>query len=146
MSSKKPKVAKLQTMPTTVTTGFGTGSYNPATGNVGYTLDDQLAQLRDIFYGASEDFLPSQEQEDFANQVGLFGRNLFDESTSRDLQQQIADYYQAQQNILAPERERESARLADAQFKTGRLGFGVGTQGGYLNPQQFALQQARDAK
>lgn len=144
MSSKKPKVAKLQTMPTTVTTGFGTGTYDPSTGQVGYTLADPLAQMRDIFYGAAGDFLPTEEQQAYAEQVGAYGRGLFGEATSRDLQQQIADYYNQQQAILAPERERQSAQLADAQFKTGRLGFGVGTQGGYLNPQQFALQQARE--
>ena len=144
MSSKKPKVAKLQTMPTTVTTGFGTGSYNPATGNVGYTLDDQLAQLRDIFYGAAGDFLPSEQQQQYAQQVGQFGQTLFGNATNRDLQSQISDYYQQQQNMLAPERDRESARLQDSMFASGRLGYGTGTTGGYINPQQFALQQARE--
>lgn len=144
MSSKKPKVAALQMKPTTATTGFGTGTYDPSTGNLGYTLADPLAQMRDIFYGASQDFLPSEEQQAYANQVGQYGMGLFGEATNRDLQSQIRDYYQSQQNILAPERERESAQLADAQFRTGRLGYGTGAEGGYLNPQQFALQQARE--
>lgn len=144
MSSKKPKVAKLQTMPTTVTTGFGTGSYNPANGNVGYTLDDQLAQFRDIFYGASEDFLPTEQQQQYAQQVGQYGQSLFGNATNRDLQSQISQYYQQQQNMLAPERDRESARLQDQLFATGRSGYGAGTEGGYVNPQQFALQQARE--
>ena len=143
-SSKKPKVAPLVMKPTTVTTGFGTGTYDPSTGQVGYTLADPLAQMRDIFYGAAGDFLPTQEQQAYAEQVGAYGRGLFGEATSRNLQQQIADYYNQQQAILAPERERQSAQLADAQFKTGRLGYGTGTQGGYINPQQFALQQARE--
>lgn len=144
MSSKKPKVAALQTMPTTVTTGFGTGSYNPATGNVGYTLDDQLAQLRDVFYGASEDFLPTEQQQQYAQQVGQYGQSLFGNATNRDLQSQISNYYQQQQNMLSPERDRESARLQDQLFASGRSGYGAGTEGGYVNPQQFALQQARE--
>lgn len=144
MSSKKPKVAALKTMPTTVSTGFGTGSYDPASGNVGYTLDDQLAQFRDIFYGASGDFLPSEEQQQYAQQVGQYGQSLFGNATNRDLQSQISQYYQQQQNMLAPERDRESARLQDQLFATGRSGYGAGTEGGYVNPQQFALQQARE--
>ena len=145
-SSKKPKVAALQSMPTTVTTGFGTGTYNPATGQSGYTLSSPLAQMRDVFYGASQDFLPTEQQQAYAEQVGNFGQKLFSTATGTDLQQQIADYYNQQQNILAPSRERESAQLADAQFKTGRLGYGTGTQGGFINPQQFALQQARESQ
>ena len=143
-SSKKPKVAPLTMLPTTVTTGFGTGTYDPSTGQVGYTLADPLAQMRDIFYGAAGNFLPTPEQQAYAEQVGAYGRGLFGEATSRNLQEQIANYYNQQQAILAPERERQSAQLADAQFKTGRLGYGTGTQGGYINPQQFALQQARE--
>ena len=145
-SSKKPKVAALQMTPTTVTTGFGQGTYNPATGQSGYTLSSPLAQMRDVFYGAAGDFLPTAEQQAYAQQVGDYGQSLFGQATGTNLQQQIADYYNQQQNILAPGRERESAQLADAQFKTGRLGYGTGTQGGYINPQQFALQQARESQ
>lgn len=144
MSSKKPKVAALKTMPTTVSTGFGTGSYDPASGNVGYTLDPTLQQFRDIFYGAAGDFLPSEEQQQYAQQVGQYGQRLFGNATNRDLQSQISNYYQQQQNILSPERDRESARLQDQLFATGRSGYGAGTEGGYVNPQQFALQQARE--
>lgn len=144
MSKKKPKVARLQMKPTTVTTGYGTGTYDPSTGNVSYTLDSDLAQLRDIFYGAGEEFLPSDADKAYAQQVGDFGRNLFDTATRMDIQGMTRDYYQQQQDILRPERERESARLANAQFSTGRLGYGEGTTGGYINPQQFALQLARE--
>ena len=146
MSKKKPKVAALQMKPTTVTTGFGSGTYDPSTGQAGYTLSDPLAQMRDYFYGASEEFLPTAEQQAYAQQVGDYGMSLFGQATGTNLQQQIADYYNQQQNILAPSRERESAQLADAQFKTGRLGYGTGTQGGYINPQQFALQQVRESQ
>jgi hypothetical protein len=146
MSSKKPKVAALQTKPTTVTSGFGTGSYNPATGQVGYTLADPLAQMRDVFYGAAQDFLPSEQQQQFASQVGDFGRGLFSGATQYDLGQMTSDYYNQQQNILRPERDLESAALSDRMFGTGRLGYGAGTEGGYINPQQFALQKARESQ
>lgn len=143
-SSKKPKVAPLVMKPTTVTTGFGTGTYDPSTGQAGYTLDQGLSQLRDIFYGAAEDFLPTDESQAYAQSVGDYGKSLFADATGRDLQTQTNQYYQQQQNTLQMERDRESARLANAQFSTGRLGYGEGVTGGYLNPQQFALQMARE--
>lgn len=144
MSKKKPKVARLEMKPTTVTTGFATGNYDPRTGNVGYTLNPELAQLRDIFYGATDEFLPTEQQQQFAQQVGDTGRGLFSSATGMSIPQMTQDYYQTQQDILRRDRDLESARLADQQFGTGRLGFGVGTQGGYINPQQYALQMARE--
>lgn len=144
-SSKKPKVAPLVAQPTTVTTGYGTGTYNPATGQVGYTLADPLAQMRDIFYGASQEFLPTAEQQQYAQQVGDYGRGLFTGATQYSIPELTSQYYNRQQEILAPERAMESARLADNMFASGRLGYGTGTEGGYINPQQYALQKARES-
>jgi hypothetical protein len=146
MSSKKPKVAALQMKPTTVTTGFGTGTYDPSTGNVGYTLDDQLAQFRDLFYGAAEDMAPSDEQMAFARQVGDYGTGLFNRAANLDVNQMTQDYYNQQQNLLAPSRAQEESRMGDTLFKQGRTGAGIGTYGGagYINPEQFALNYARE--
>jgi hypothetical protein len=144
MSKNKPKVASLNTVPTTVTSGFGTSSYDPKTGAVGYTLSDPLAGMRDEFYGAAEGFLPSQEQMDFATQVGDYGRGLFSSATQYDIGQMTSDYYNRQQDILRPDRDIESASLRDRMFGTGRLGYGTGTEGGYINPEQYALAKARE--
>jgi hypothetical protein len=146
MSSKKPKVAKLQMKPTTVTTGFGTGSYDPSTGNVGYTLDDQLAQFRDLFYGAAEDMAPSEEQMAFAQQVGDYGTGLFNRAANLDVNKMTQDYYNQQQANIAPSRAQEESRMGDTLFKQGRTGAGIGVLGGggYINPEQFALNYARE--
>jgi hypothetical protein len=146
MSAKKPKVAKLQMKPTTVTTGFGTGSYDPSTGNVGYTLDDQLAQFRDLFYGAAEDMAPSEEQMAFAQQVGDYGTGLFNRAANLDVNKMTQDYYNQQQANLAPSRAQEESRMGDTLFKQGRTGAGIGVLGGggYINPEQFALNYARE--
>jgi hypothetical protein len=146
MSSKKPKVAALQMKPTTVTTGFGTGSYDPSTGNVGYTLDPTLQQFRDMFYGAAEGMAPTEEQMAFARQVGDYGTGLFNRAANLDVNQMTQDYYNQQQNLLAPSRAQEESRLGDTLFKQGRTGAGIGTYGGagYINPEQFALNYARE--
>lgn len=146
MSKKKPKVAKLQMKPTTVTTGFGTGSYDPSTGNVGYTLDDTLAQFRDMFYGAAEDMAPSAEQQAFAKQVGDYGTGLFNRAANLDVNKLTSDYYNQQQALLQPSRAQEDVRMGDTLFKQGRTGAGIGVLGGggYINPEQFGLNYARE--
>lgn len=145
-SSSKPKVAKLQMKPTTVTTGFGTGSYDPSTGNVGYTLDDQLAQFRDMFYGAAEGMAPTAEQTAFAKQVGDYGTGLFNRAANLDVNKLTSDYYNQQQALLQPSRAQEDVRMADTLFKSGRTGAGIGTYGGggYINPEQFSKIYARE--
>ena len=130
--------------PTTATTGFGTGTYDPRTGNISYTPSEPLSEMRDVFYGAAEDFLPSDEQTAFAQQLGEYGRGLFESATQYDIDQMASDYYARQQDILRPERDVEQAALQDRLFGTGRTGLGVGMEGGYINPQQYALQKARE--
>jgi hypothetical protein len=146
MSKKTPKVAALQMKPTTVTTGFGTGSYNPATGNVGYTLDPTLQQFRDMFYSGAEGMAPTEDQMAFARQVGDYGTGLFNRAANLDVNQMTQDYYNQQQNLLAPSRAQEESRMGDTLFKSGRTGAGIGVLGGggYINPEQFGLQYARE--
>jgi hypothetical protein len=144
MSQKKPKVAKLEMKPTTATTGFGTGTYDPRTGNVGYTLSQPLSGMRDEFYGAAQDFLPTDGQMTFAGSVGDYGRGLFGQATQYDIGQMTSDYYNQQQDILRDDRDIEEAQLQDRLFGSGRLGYGTGTTGGYINPQQYAMQKARE--
>jgi hypothetical protein len=45
---------------------------------------------------------------------------------------------------MARQRAENDARLSDQMFSTGRMGYGQGVEGGYINPQQFALQKARE--
>lgn len=146
MSSKKPKVAKLQLKPTTVNTGFASGTFDPRTGVAGYTLSPELAQMRDVFYGGASDYLANQmpQQQLFGQQVSDFGQGRFEQATQYDIPRIAQDWYTQNQALMAPERAAEEARLADTLFKTGRTGAAVGMEGGYVNPQQFALLKARE--
>ena len=60
-------------------------------------------------------------------------------------EQQAADWMAKQQALLAPQRERESALLANQLQNTGRTGLAVAQGGGLLsaNPEQAALLNAR---
>lgn len=147
--SKKPK--RIPIMPANVSTGFGSAIADPRTGQYSYTLDPRLAEMRDMFYGGAYNFAPSQEDLDFAFDVSNFGRDIFAQGGQR-LQDAIAmspqqaseDYYRRVQELMAPTRAQEEARLADTLFKTGRSGAGIGYGGGYINPEQFSLLSARE--
>lgn len=144
MSSKKPKVAKLELKPTTVSTGYGTGTYDPGTGKVGYELDPTLSQFRDYFYDAAEEFQPTQAEMDYAYGVGQKGQSILDRGLGLDIGKVTQDYYDATSRMMAPTRAQEESRLADTLFKTGRTGAAVGRGTGYVNPEQFALLKARE--
>lgn len=144
MSKKKPKVARLQLKPTTVSTGYGSGTYDPSTGNVSYTLDPTMQEFRDYFYGAAEEFQPTQEEMDYAYNLGQTGQSFLERGLGLDVGKITQDYYDAQTRMMAPTRAQEESRLADTLFKTGRTGAAVGRGEGYVNPEQFALLKARE--
>lgn len=137
--------------PAKVTTGFGIGTANPEKGIYEYTLDPRLAQMRDIFYGAVPQFMPTQQEMDFAkgvSQQGIdtFGRGqeFLNQALGLDTASIAQKYYSDVQNLMSVDRAEEEARLANTLFKQGRTGAAVGTQGGYVNPEQFALLRARE--
>jgi len=137
--------------PARVTTGFGTGRADPEKGKYTYTLDPRLAAMRDIFYGAAPQFMPSQAEQDFARGVSDYGMGVFgqgqeflNQALGVDPRQVGQQYYSDVMNLMQTDRAQEEARLASNLFRTGRTGAAVGTQGGYVNPEQFALLRARE--
>jgi hypothetical protein len=145
----KPKRAPLN--PANVSTGFGTATANPATGQYSYTLDPRLAQLRDVFYGASGEFLPTDQQNMFSQgmtdqAMSTYGRgsDFLNQALGLSPQEVAAQYYSDIQGLQAPFRELENSQLADSLFKSGRSGAATAfNASGYLNPEQFALLQSR---
>lgn len=127
-----------------ITTGFGTSTFNQGNKTAGYTLTPEMQAFRDKYYGAATAAMPSAEQIAYANQVRDYGKGLFTQATGMDTGAMTQDYYNRQQAILQPSRLQESSDLADKMYGTGRTGLGVGMGGGYVNPQQYALAQARE--
>lgn len=148
---KGKKPPRLQLKPITTTTGFGSGYANPLTGQYGYTLDPRLAEMRDIFYGAANEFMPTEADSAFAQQVGQGGMDIYNrgsdllgQALSLDTAQIGQDYYNDVRSLQSDARAAEEARLADTLFRTGRTGAATAYGGGYLNPEQFALLKARE--
>ena len=148
---KGSKPRRAQLAPANVTTGFGTATANPATGQYSYTLDPRLAQLRDVFYGASGEFLPTDQQNMFSQgmtdqAMSTYGRgsDFLNQALGLSPQEVAAQYYSDIQGLQAPFRELENSQLADSLFKSGRSGAATAfNASGYLNPEQFALLQSR---
>lgn len=146
---KKPKSIPIQ--PARVSTGFGSAIADPRTGNYSYTLDPRLAEMRDIFYGAAGEFMPTEAEQQFAQDVaqqgmGLFGtgQEYLNQALAMSPQDVGQQYYRDIQDLMSMDRAEEESRLANTLFKTGRTGVGAGVTGGYVNPEQFALLKARE--
>jgi hypothetical protein len=129
-----------QFRPVGTTTTFGTSNFqvDPTTGQLtsaGYNLSPQLQAYQNQIMGGGQ-----QSLTDAANLQNL-GRGYIAQSPEAAAQQ----YMTAQQALLAPSRDMESARLANQLQQTGRTGVSV-AQGGNLgmaNPEQQALANAR---
>ena len=115
--------------PYSITSGFGSSSFDTDKNTATYDLDPQLAAYRDQLYGLS--------------QQGMGGINL-------DTQQNAQDYYNQQQGLLSGGRGAEDIALRQQQLNSGRIGLGVsgaamgaGAGTGYVNPEQYQRDLAR---
>lgn len=145
--------------PVGITTRFGqsqfqTGPEGRVTG-ASYTLDPQLAAMQDRFLGLAGGGLTQAEQaqQQFAPlqgaAQGLFG--LGQQYLAQSPEAAAQQYMAAQQNLLAPSRERQFAQLQNQLFNTGRGGLAVGATGerpsgaaglGAANPEMEAYYNA----
>ena len=145
--------------PVGITTRFGssqftTGEDGRVTG-AGYTLDPQLRALQDRFLGLTGGGLTQAEaaQQQFAPLQGA-GQSLFglgQKYLAQSPEAAAQQYMAAQQNLLAPSRERQFAQLQNQLFNTGRGGLAVGATGarpggaaglGAANPEMEAYYNA----
>lgn len=137
-----PQVSPYSASPITTTTGTAT-----PTGGGGVTtqLSPELQQFYDYYLSQAKANMPTEQATNFANQVAQYGQGLFGNAANLDQQQLTSNYYNQVMAGLNPQREAENAALANTLFSQGRTGAGAGVQGGYVNPEQFALLKAREA-
>jgi hypothetical protein len=138
----KPDYSKAEFKPYNITGPAGGISYNGKTGTI--ELSPELQALYARFTGAATEALPSEEQLAFANQVSQYGKGLFGQAAGMDTNQMTSDYYNRVIAGLDPQRQQENVTLANTLFSQGRTGAGAGVEGGYVNPEQFALLKARE--
>ena len=145
--------------PVGITTRFGSSNfqYGPdgRVSGAGYTLDPQLRAYQDRLLGLTGGGLTQAEQaqQQFAPLQGA-GQSLFglgQQYLAQSPEQAAQQYMAAQQNLLAPSRERQFAQLQNQLFNTGRGGLAVGATGarpgggaglGATNPEMEAYYNA----
>lgn len=147
----QPDFSQAQFKPYSVTTPFGSSTVKGD--KITANLSPQLKALYDKYLAAAGGLMPTEEQLAFGSTVSGAGTGLFDkylgqlnDALNYDVNQATKDYYTGTMELLAPNRAEEEARLADTLFKTGRTGAAVGMEGGYVNPEQFALLKARESE
>ena len=127
--------------PVGTTTTFGTSNFtiDPVTGQVtsaGYSLTPEAKAIQDALMAGTRSSLQD------VTAVQNLGRGYLATSPEAAAQQ----WYQQQQNILAPQREQQMARLNQANYNQGTTGLRVGgTSAGGLqasNPMAQALANA----
>lgn len=143
--ASRAAAAKMEFDPYSVTTGYGTSTFDKKDKTATYTLDPRLATFRDVLYSAGEAAIPDASQIQFAEDVGAFGQGLFAQAAGLDVDQMTRDYYNKQINLLQPQRSIEDIRLSEDLFRSGRSGLGVALDNrGYVNPEQYSLLKARE--
>lgn len=128
--------------PWAVTTPVGGTSVAGET--VTATLSPELQSFYDMYLQGAREAAPNAQAQAFGTNVGGIGQQMFGDATGMSIPAMTSNYLQQQQDILAPIRAQEESRLADTLFRTGRTGAAVGMGQGYVNPEQFALLQARE--
>jgi len=145
--------------PVGITTRFGQSQFQTdpqgRVSGASYTLDPQLAAMQDRFLGLAGGGLDqaAMAQQQFAPlqgaAQGLFG--LGQQYLAQSPEAAAQQYMSAQQNLLAPSRERQFAQLQNQLFQTGRGGLSVGATGerpsgaaglGAANPEMEAYYNA----
>ena len=132
--------------PMGMTTAFGTSKFaDDGTGS--YTLSPELKAIQDRLFGAAGQYNPTQigqaAQPLMGGASSLF--NLGQQYLATSPEEAAQQYITQQQNLLAPGRAAEEARLSAANFARGTGGLGVqtGTGTAPANPLAQALFNAR---
>jgi hypothetical protein len=123
------------------TTGSAVGTEG---GGVRTQLSPELQQFYDFYLKSAMANMPTAQSQNFANAVGQYGQSMFGQAANLDTGAMTSDYYNRVLAGLNPQREAENVSLANTLFSQGRTGAGAGVEGGYVNPEQFALLKARE--
>lgn len=122
--------AAAEFKPYSITTGFGTSYFDKDKQQAGYEMDPALKAFQDTFYQGAGDFL---------GQV------------TSDPMEAARRYQEQQMGLLSPYRAAEDEVLRAQQLQTGRIGLGLsgvsqgaGAGTGYVNPQQYQRDLARE--
>lgn len=130
LAAGQQAAAAAEFKPYSITTGFGTSYFDKDKQQAGYEMDPALKAFQDTFYQGAGEFL---------GQV------------TADPMEAARRYQEQQMGLLSPYRAAEDEALRAQQLQTGRIGLGLsgvsqgaGAGTGYVNPQQYQRDLARE--
>ena len=141
---KKVDTAGAQFTPYSISGTSGGVKFDQGAKTGQVNLSPELQSLYDQYMGGASSMLPSAGQQQFATDIGTYGQGMFTNAANLDINKMTSDYFSNQINLLAPQRNAEDVRLQEQLYGTGRTGAGTFMGGGYVNPQQYAAQLARE--
>lgn len=141
---KKVDTSQMKFKPYALTTPMGSSYFDEAAGTGGYNISPDLQNMYEQYLAGAQQALPSEQQMQNAADISNYGVSLFGQAANLDTEAMTRDYLSKQLNLLEPSRTQESSRLNDLMFSRGTTGQGIGMGQGYVNPQQYALAQARE--
>ena len=116
--------------PYSISSGFGTSYFDEPNQRAGYEIDPMMKAFRDQMYGGAAQTMSGIEM---------------------DPTRAAENYYNQQQALMSGGRGAEDIALRQQQMQQGRIGLGLSgaSQGagegtGYVNPQQYQMQLARN--
>jgi len=123
----------------------GSVSFDRGSKTATSSLSPELQSFFDDYLRGSRDALGDTYLPKLGEEIGEYGRGLFEDATTRDMDEMVRDRYNRELRLLAPERALEDVALAERLYGTGRSGTGmsIGTDG-YLNPESFSRDLARE--
>ena len=130
LAAGQQAAAAAEFKPYSITTGFGTSYFDKDKQQAGYEMDPALKAFQDTFYQGAGGFL---------GQV------------TTDPMEAARRYQEQQMGLLSPYRAAEDEALRAQQLQTGRIGLGLsgvsqgaGAGTGYVNPEQYSRDLARE--
>lgn len=139
--------------PVGMTTRFGTSDFTMGTDQYGtpivtgatYNASPEIKSLQDRLSSLYTTSLGQAEQAQAAGApLGAAGQGLFSlgqQYLAKSPEQAAQDYYNQQQSLLEPTRQREEQRLGASVFGKGRAGLNIS---GIGSPELYSLAQARE--
>ena len=122
--------AAAEFKPYSITTGFGTSYFDKDKQQAGYEIDPALKAFQDTYFKGAGEFLGN---------------------VTADPMEAARRYQEQQMGLLSPYRAAEDAALGAQQLQSGRIGLGLsglsqgaGVGTGYVNPEQYQRDLARE--
>jgi hypothetical protein len=126
--------------------GLGSGSYDPATGQMDYQLNEGQRQQQSYYGGAAQDmYQKAMQMNPRYGQQATFYNDAARQAANRSMQdptQREGDIYNRMREMQRPGEERQRDQMTSNLFGSGRGGMSSGAYG--ASPEEYGFNMARN--